>query len=96
MPHPASPRVEGAKVGLIVGTAVVVVWLGLASLMPKAVHSASIARAMTVAEMKSELGEYDQKVDCAAMGAPAGWQGYVWVKTNLAGRPIAAWFLCQP
>lgn len=96
MSHPASPRIQGALVGLAVVATAAVFFFILAPLFPKVAHSA-VTRPMTAAEIKAELGEYDQKIDCSSLGAPEGWRGYAWIAVDtLTGQPTGVWFRCEP
>lgn len=56
----------------------------------------NLLRSWSNARIHEEMGEYDQRLDCAQIGAP-GLTGYVWVKVNaLTGQPTSVLFLCEP
>lgn len=92
-------RIQGLFCGLAIIALGGVFFFIIAPLFPKAI-AASPARSMSVAEVKAELGEYDQRLgpeDCAALGAPGDWHGYLWIGVDtLTGQPTGVWFRCEP
>lgn len=95
MRHAATPRVQGALVGLAVVALAALFFFVLAPLLPKTVDAAEarndLLRAWASERVKAELGEYDERVpDCGGMAQ--GLTGYVWVDEGHARILI----LCEP
>lgn len=96
--HEMSHRVEGALVGLAVVAVAAVFFLVLLPGGSKIANAprADPLRGWSTQRIMAELGDYDQKIDCAEFGLQ-GLKGYVWVKVDaLTGQPTRFLFLCRP
>lgn len=96
--HPESTTIRGALVGLGVVAIAAVFALGLLPGMARVAEAKQAPRlnSWSTARIMDELGDYDQRVDCAEFGLQ-GLTGYVWVKVDtLTGQPTRFLFLCKP
>lgn len=92
MRHPASHRVDAVLCGVIIAAIGAVFWLVFLGLVPRAAEVKDRPvplRDWSTGRIMAELGEWDQRLDCAQLGAP-GLTAYVFVRQ---GDLI---FVCKP
>ena len=90
--------IRGATVGTVVGLAVVLIWVVLSTVLHTAAEIQArpdLLRDWPNSRVMEELGDYDQRIDCAEFGI-AGMSGYVWVGIDSLGQPTRVLFLCSP
>lgn len=96
--HPESAAIRGAIAGLgvvaLLAMFALLVALGV-NKVEKVQARPDLLRDWSTARVMDELGDYDQRVDCANFGLD-GFTGYVYVKTDALGMPKRLLILCKP